>query len=363
MFECVGQALAERGLKTRQFCDLKTPRGPGGGFERLAYRFIGKSDALNVMVNSGLELGGRIMPQAMLPVKALDAIIDISGFAYSAQWGEYPMRALLDLIGRLESDVPVILLPQAFGPFKNDDQRRLMIRILERATRVYVRDAQSWSYLAEIAPELLERKAKLSGDFTALLKVTSSGVRNDRLAWVVPNYRMMDQTGEKAAYLDFLRMAIAELGAAGWQASILIHEQEVDMRVVEAIGLNTGTVRCVAAENATHAKQLIGQAGLVVGSRFHALVSALSQGVPAVGVGWSHKYAELFADYESSELLLHSVRDHRRLKEQLAALADRASHASISTRLAVAGERARSQSRAMWTDVTNTLKQRSAVSP
>jgi polysaccharide pyruvyl transferase WcaK-like protein len=47
-------------------------------------------------------------------------------------------------------------------------------------------------------------------------------------------------------------------------------------------------------------KSLIGAAKLAILSRYHALVAALSSGVPAVALGWNDKYEDLLDFYESS---------------------------------------------------------------
>ena len=48
-------------------------------------------------------------------------------------------------------------------------------------------------------------------------------------------------------------------------------------------------------------KSIIGEMAFVVGSRYHALVSALSMGVPCVAVGWHEKYKDLLGLFGIAE--------------------------------------------------------------
>lgn len=51
---------------------------------------------------------------------------------------------------------------------------------------------------------------------------------------------------------------------------------------------------------------MIGECDLMLGSRFHALIAALSSGVPSVAIGWAHKYPELLGEFGME----HLVFDH-----------------------------------------------------
>ena len=78
-----------------------------------------------------------------------------------------------------------------------------------------------------------------------------------------------------------------------------------------ALGISSPMARAVTTlASARDLKAMIGCCELVVGSRFHALVAALSQGIPVVAVGWAHKYPELLSEFSLEEYVF----DARELK-------------------------------------------------
>jgi polysaccharide pyruvyl transferase WcaK-like protein len=48
-------------------------------------------------------------------------------------------------------------------------------------------------------------------------------------------------------------------------------------------------------------RRFIGGSRAVIASRFHGLQNALAQNVPALSIGWSHKYTELMKVYGLSD--------------------------------------------------------------
>jgi polysaccharide pyruvyl transferase WcaK-like protein len=85
-----------------------------------------------------------------------------------------------------------------------------------------------------------------------------------------------------------------------------------DRRVCEAVlrklstqGIDTASCYCVDDElDCRELKTLIKASQLAIVSRYHALVAALSTGVPVVSIGWNEKYQDLLEFYESGEFAI-----------------------------------------------------------
>ena len=95
-------------------------------------------------------------------------------------------------------------------------------------------------------------------------------------------------------------------------------ERNNDLPLMRRIGEDCARMGIVRAPmlvdfdiNAAGIKQILAAVDVLLVSRFHAMVGALSLGVPAAVLGWSHKYAEVMARFG----LERHVMDYRQLDD------------------------------------------------
>jgi colanic acid/amylovoran biosynthesis protein len=290
----------------------------------------------------------------------VDAVLDASGFAYGSAWGNRPMQVTARDIRRLaRRGKPFIFLPQAFGTFAADAVTQDFGAALRQAALIFAREEESRSHLAALAEDLGGR-IEVFPDFTMGLAGDPEAARChgvDRgTALLVPNQHMMSEMNLdpawRSAYLPLLERMGRELARRGWRLRVLNHEGRMD---IEACGrlaesLHAGPV--IAEADALALKGTIGAAGLVVCSRYHGCVSALSQGVPCIGTAWSHKYQALFDDFGAGEFLLSDC-DEAGALERIAQLHEE--RESLARRLAKGREQLTARSEAMWQRVIATL--------
>ncbi len=331
----------------------------GSDVERARYDFmthweaIGSFGSLKTLIRG---LAWRFKPGTVSPSK-IDVVIDASGFAFSDQWGPEPAQLLTRKMSRsYRVRQALFLLPQALGPFEKPAVRDATKALFERARLVFARDTRSFA-----AAVKLDATGKISKcpDFTIGVQPVAAPelLLPERFVGIVPNLRMMDKTTNGADYLAFLRHAIELIEAKGLTPTFVLHDAEEDRKVIGLLGNDYERIRVLTHADPRVLKWLLGKSEFVIGSRFHALVSSLSQGVPCIGIGWSHKYPELFSDFSCSETLIGSLDDLAALSIQIERLADPAVRAATSETVASAASRLKSQVDEMWSVVTNNIDQ------
>jgi polysaccharide pyruvyl transferase WcaK-like protein len=287
--------------------------------------------------------------------KEVDVVLDASGFAFADQWGRRAATAVLrkmESMGRRRQ--PLVLLPQALGPFSDCKVTEACRQLFERASLVCARDRASYE---AALPLCGARKLRQYPDFTAALAPASvDGIPlPHRFVAIVPNYRMLDKTSTGGAYLMFVERLIRLLQQKGHRPVFILHDDHEDRRVIELI---TGghDIPIIAHDDPLVLKGLLGRAQFVVGSRFHALVAALSQGVPCIGVGWSHKYPELFHEFDASALFLPDLADDFKLEELVTALTIDDQLDAWSKRISNRAATVKDQIDHMWTEIVQLLR-------
>ena len=246
------------------------------------------------------RMGGQARKLGLLHTSEIDVVLDASGFAYGDFWGK---AKFVNRLGKptqawKAEGKTVIALPQAWGAFTEPGFAEAIATYLSQADLVFARDRESMGFLEGTGLSGVEA----SPDFTNLL-APALPPRYDDLrgaGFVIPNTKMLEARGEgaRAGYLDFLAQAVSCLQGFCPAVHILVHEGKKDLALSEELNAALpAPLRIVDPADTLETKAILAQARALVSSRFHGLVSALSAGVPSLACGWSHKYAELMADY------------------------------------------------------------------
>ena len=256
----------------------------------------------------------------------VDIVIDASGFSYSDQWGIYATkRTAFDIKLWKKQNTKVILMPQAFGPFTINGISKYFKIICEYADIIYAREKVSYKYINDLVGD--KKNVKISPDFTNLLNGTffrDFDIEENKVC-IVPNLRMIDKTSkmESERYPKFMAKCLKILYDANSKPFFLIHEGKGDLALAKKImKIANVEVNIVVESDALKIKGIIGTCDAMLGSRFHGLVNALSQGIPTIAIGWSHKYEMLLKDYNFEIGLLKVDTEESKINKCLSNIID-----------------------------------------
>jgi colanic acid/amylovoran biosynthesis protein len=212
--------------------------------------------------------------------------------------------ALALLLGK-----PLMLLPQSFGPLPGRIQRGLLRWMLDRSALVVAREYRSLRFLAEIG---LRRRALVLPDMAfgmpaagrcganPLVERTLSGAGRPLIGltlldWGAQNPGFHNQRGYEEAILALISHLQRCYGAA-----IVLFAQSYgpiaaqdDRHIARRIAAGSpATVALIdAALSPVELQAAYSRLDLLVATRMHSAIFALSAGVPALAIGYLHKSA------------------------------------------------------------------------
>ncbi|HEU5125771.1 MAG TPA: polysaccharide pyruvyl transferase family protein [Verrucomicrobiae bacterium] len=248
-------------------------------------------------------------------IRGGDSFSDIYGLRRFVV-GSLPVLSVIWLRGR------IALLPQTHGPFKSPFSKMLARHILRRATPIMSRDQQS----PDTIRELLGRNSEIlcAPDVAFVLPVREPAVfrtepplpadANENLVGLNVNglmysggYTQKNMFGLKLNYPQFLVQLCDSLLKEPSRRLLLVphtfapagnveSDPEACAKVWQQLPAELQSrVHVLQGEfDQNEIKGVIGRCEFFIGSRMHACIAALSQGIPTVGVAYSKKFVGVF---------------------------------------------------------------------
>ncbi|RJQ70884.1 MAG: polysaccharide pyruvyl transferase family protein [Desulfobacteraceae bacterium] len=292
--------------------------------------------------------------------REIDIVMDAAGFAYSDLWGPKSTKELARSCKRWHKrGTRLILLPQALGPFKKGKISEYIKNIAQTADLIFPRDSISYEHLTEVVGE--NPNIRMAPDFTNLIE----GILPDNFDaqsyrfCLVPNFRMIEKTpkDQSEAYLPFMIKCARYLIKKQSGPFLLIHEGDNDLMIARKVSEGSGgNIPIVRESHPLKIKGILGACEGTLGSRFHGLASALSQGVPSLATGWSHKYKMLFRDYGFDEGLIDVMSTDAQIYEKIDLLTEHESRKRLQAKILKKANELKKQSEEMWNSVFKILK-------
>lgn len=307
-----------------------------------------------------LHLPYRWGPASVRALATSDALIDLAGVSFIDGREKFLPYNVLTILPAMLLGVPVFKLAQALGPFKNP-LNRFAARILWRCAMIAPRGSVTVDNLAAIAfPEKLTLP---SPDVAFLFEPRDSLSDEGRpeVAAITTNIGRYNARGLEAIGVCPSAVIASKASAEGWDYPGFVAEvvrgivasgravvlfpnatrassatfRNNDLPVIAQIMERLDEaeqlpVLAVSGDvNAAGLREIVSRCNCVAVSRFHAMIAALSAGVPVAVLGWSHKYLEVMRQF-GQERYVFDAADHEAgpFLERLIELCDRHDAAS-----------------------------------
>lgn len=246
-------------------------------------------------------------------LSSTDMIIDVSGFNLGEQWPEYINEWFLNHIRLAKKfNIPIYLMPQSFGPFRYNTcsevvKKRLLKEIretLQYPRIIFPREWEGYEALKELGfnnlilstDTVLQNKGvDLRNIFKSEYTVYTPRMGTKGNVALIPNSQCSNRI-EMETLLSMYDNLIGILLKAKKVVYVFRHSgEDLDIcKQIKARFANEDNV--ILLENdfsCFEYDELVKKFDFIICSRYHGIVHAFRNGVPAIALGWAIKYKEL----------------------------------------------------------------------
>lgn len=288
-------------------------------------------------VSLAISLGGAGNPGARALMDA-DAILDISGGdSFTDLYGQQRFAAVcFPKKMAIRLGIPLILLPQTYGPFRDEKSREMARTYMRGAAQAWARDSRSFEVLKDLLGSGFDpARHRLGVDVAFLLPAvrpglmsrsqdepSEVGVNVSGLIWNNPE-ESQTRYGLMADYRKSLQEIVEKITLTT-RVALVPHvvtprgHYESDRAASEELretlsGAARARVRiCADPASPCEAKAYISECAWFLGTRMHATIGALSSGVPSAAISYSDKTLGVFETCGQGE----HVHDPRQLSTE-----------------------------------------------
>jgi colanic acid/amylovoran biosynthesis protein len=197
-----------------------------------------------------------------------------------------------------QAGVPVVLGPQTIGPFDSRSGRAIGRHSLRRSALVMARDSASAGHAGELGriPDVLTTDVVFALPRPDVPKTRDVVLNVSGLLW------FDNPHVDAASYRDTLGRLYRSLRTDGREVTLLAHvldsdNPDSDIAAIRAFSASAAPdAEAVIPTGLDDVRTTVASAAVVIGSRMHACLNALSVGTPAIPLAYSRKFTPLLAD-------------------------------------------------------------------
>lgn len=261
-------------------------------------------------------------------IKNSSFIIDINGYALSSQmankeslisFNQYDY--LLNIMVAKKFNVPFYIFPQSIGPFNYSFYEKIILypllkKYLRYPEKIYPREKEGQKSLEKFTRDniknnkdivLLNDSYEPDNLFKGDSKVRTIDIDPGSVG-IIPNSKVMERIDRDKIY-SIYNIIIEKLLEKNKEVYLIRHSHE-DFQIcreIKDLFSNNEKVNLIVEElNAIELEALISQLDFVVASRYHSIIHAYKNGIPALVIGWAVKYYELLKDFDQLDYFFDS---------------------------------------------------------
>ena len=275
------------------------------------------------------------IPRSVKGIDESQALIDLAGVSFIDGREKFLPFNILTLAPALLLGTPVIKFSQAMGPFDHQFNRYLAKKVLGRCKQLFARGEKTYNHLLKndlrnVFPEPVSDAAFLHRQSDTLTQESPEQLERfigglptekKRVIGICPSSVLavtMQRRGKD--YSQLIARLCNELLSHGYTIvlypnatrashgdSLRNNDLPIIKEITDHLANQSSLPKALHAVdfdiNTNGIKQIMEHCEIVVVSRFHAMIAALSSQQTVIVFGWSHKYFEVMKSFALEELV------------------------------------------------------------